>query len=90
MILVSYDIADSKLRTRFARYLKKYGHRLQYSVYEIDNGPHFLATLMIDIQSTWEKQFGEADSVMIFRMSNTCEIMRFGYAKHEDDTLLVI
>ena len=30
MVLVSYDISDDKLRTKFARDLSKYGFRLQY------------------------------------------------------------
>lgn len=30
MIIVSYDISDDKLRTNFAKYLSKFGHRIQY------------------------------------------------------------
>lgn len=67
MILVSYDIADNKLRTRFSKYLRRFGHRLQYSVYEIDNSSHFLNTLLADIESQWEKEFGEEDSVLVLK-----------------------
>lgn len=28
MILISYDIQNDKLRTKFAKYIKKYGYRL--------------------------------------------------------------
>ena len=35
MIVVSYDISDDKLRTKFSKYLSRFGHRLQYSVFEI-------------------------------------------------------
>ena len=42
MILISYDIADDKLRARFAKYILKYGHRIQYSVYEIDNSSRII------------------------------------------------
>lgn len=90
MILISYDIADNKLRSRFAKYIKRFGHRVQYSVYEIDNGRHFLDTLMIDLKNNWERQFDESDSVLIFKLSKTCEVVRFGYAKHDDEALLVI
>ncbi|WP_108977929.1 CRISPR-associated endonuclease Cas2 [Leptospira ryugenii] len=33
MLLISYDISDTKLRTKFAKYLKKYGERQQYSLF---------------------------------------------------------
>ena len=39
MLLVSYDISDDKLRTHFAKFLSKYGYRLQYSIFEISNSP---------------------------------------------------
>lgn len=37
MIIVSYDISNDKRRTKFSKYLMKFGHRIQYSVFEIDN-----------------------------------------------------
>ena len=37
MVIVSYDISNDKLRTSFAKYLSRFGHRIQYSVFEIDN-----------------------------------------------------
>ena len=42
MIIISYDIADNKLRTKFSKFIKKYGHRIQYSVFEIDNSKTIL------------------------------------------------
>ena len=90
MILISYDIADDKLRAKFAKYIKRFGHRLQYSVYEIDNGPTFLDSVVADIEGKWKRSFGETDSVMIFKLSKTCKILRFGYAKHDEDDLIVV
>ena len=38
MLVISYDIKDDKLRTRFSKMLTKNGAiRLQYSVYEVNN-----------------------------------------------------
>ena len=37
MLIVTYDIHDDKTRTKFGKLLKKYGRRLQYSVFEIKN-----------------------------------------------------
>lgn len=35
MIIVSYDISNDKVRSKFSKFLLEYGDRLQYSVYEI-------------------------------------------------------
>lgn len=32
MVIISYDISDNKLRTKFNKYIRKFGGRLQYSV----------------------------------------------------------
>lgn len=90
MILISYDISDNKLRTKFSKYIMKYGHRIQYSVYEIDNGPKTLKNILAEIESNWIPRFSEADSVYIFKMSNACEVIRCGYAKHEEEQLVIV
>ena len=65
MILISYDIRSDKLRTNFSHYLQKYGHRIQYSVYEIDNSQRILGNIMLDIKNIYEKKFGQEDSVIM-------------------------
>ncbi len=90
MILISYDISNNKLRTKFMKYITKYGHRLQYSVYQIDNGPRVLKNIQAEIESDWVPKFGEDDSVMIFIMSETCKVIKCGYAKHEDEGIIII
>ena len=90
MIVVSYDISDDKLRTRFAKFLTKFGHRLQYSVFEIDTSERLLNNIEAEIKNSFEKKFGESDSIMIFRLSNTCHITRYGYAKHDNDDVIMI
>ena len=37
MLIVTYDITSNKVRSRFSKYLSKFGRKLQYSVYEIRN-----------------------------------------------------
>lgn len=90
MIVVSYDISDDKLRTRFSKYLSKYGHRLQYSVFEIDNSPRIIDNIITDIKNKFEKKFTQQDSVIIFKMSSSCEIFRFGYAKNDEKDFFII
>jgi CRISPR-associated protein Cas2 len=90
MIIISYDISDDKLRTKFSKYLTRFGHRIQYSVFEIDNSNKLLNNIISDIENRFSKKFTQEDSVYIFKMSASCEIMRYGYAKNEEaDTIIV-
>lgn len=90
MLLVSYDISNDKLRTRFAKFLKKYGYRLQYSVFEIKNSDRVLENITTKIEKYYGDKFEQKDSVIIFRLSKTCEIIKFGYAKNSDDDLIIM
>ena len=90
MIIISYDIADDKLRTKFSKFLSRYGHRIQYSVFEIDNSERILNNIMCEIENRFLKSFTQADSIYVFKMSKWCEIKRYGYAKNEENTVIVI
>ena len=90
MIVVSYDISDDKLRTKFSKYLSKFGHRLQYSVFEIDNSARILNNIVSDLKNKFEKSFTQSDSVIIFKMSSSCEVLRFGYAKNDEEDFFLI
>ena len=73
MILVSYDISNDKVRTKFAKFLSKFGFRLQYSVFEIHNSEAVLSNIENEIQNVYMKAFTEEDSVIIFNLSATCK-----------------
>ncbi len=90
MIIVSYDISNDKLRTRFSKYLTRFGHRIQYSVFEIDNSERVLDNIKADIANKFEKRFTQADSVYIFQMSATCKVTRYGYAKNEEKDFVIL
>ncbi|MBQ9120457.1 MAG: CRISPR-associated endonuclease Cas2 [Lachnospiraceae bacterium] len=90
MIIASYDIANDKLRTKFSKFLSKFGHRLQYSVFEIDNSEKILDNIMCEIKNRFEKQFEQSDSVIIFVLSSRCKTIRYGYAKNEESDLKLI
>lgn len=90
MIILTYDISDNKLRTRFSKFLEKYGYRLQYSVFEINNSKRILSLIQEEIKSRFSKCFSETDSVMIFDMSETCKITKYGYAKHQDEDFIIL
>lgn len=90
MILVSYDISDDKLRTKFAKYLSKFGYRLQYSVFRIDNSDRILNIIADEIENKFSHRFSQCDSVYIFKMTASCEIIKYGYAKNEDENIIII
>ena len=90
MVVVSYDISNDKLRTKFAKYLSRFGHRLQYSVFQIDNSSRIIDNIIQDLKNNFEKKFTQEDSVMIFKLSSSCEIIRFGYAKNDEKDFFII
>ncbi len=90
MIIISYDIANDKLRTKFSKYLTRFGHRIQYSVFEIDNSERMLDNIINDIKNQYEKKFEQTDSVIIFHMSSRCKTIRLGYAANEEKDIVVI
>lgn len=90
MIIISYDISNDKKRTQFSKYIRKFGHMLQYSVYEIENSQKVLNNILADINNKWIKQFDQTDSVYVFKMSSSCEIIKYGFAKNEDEDLLIV
>lgn len=90
MLIVAYDISSDRLRTRFSNFLGKFGHRIQYSIFEIKNSTRILDLIQIKIDSHFKKKFTQTDSVIIFDLSATCKISRFGYAKNDESDLLII
>lgn len=90
MLLVSYDISNDRLRAKFSKFLKRFGYRLQYSLFEIKNSARILALIKIEITDKFSKRFSETDSVIIFELSSSCKITKFGYANHEDEDLIII
>jgi CRISPR-associated protein Cas2 len=90
MLIVSYDIADTKLRTKFSKYLSKFGFRLQFSVFQIKHSNTLLNNIIIKIDSVFGKEFKESDSVIIFHLSKQCKKYSFGYAKNDESEVLFI
>ena len=90
MILISYDISNNKKRTKFSKYLEQFGHRIQYSVFQIDNSPRILNNIINDIENKFMKKFDQSDSVYIFNLSSSCQVKKYGYAKNEDNDIIII
>ena len=90
LILLSYDIQDNKLRTRFSKFIKKYGYRIQYSVFEITNSERMLSNIEEEIKCNFEKKFSQNDSIIIIRTSKNCKIVKYGYAKNDDSDIIMV
>ena len=90
MLLVSYDISDDKLRNKFAKFLKKFGYRLQYSVFQVTNSQRVLENIVAEIDNKFSRKFGNTDSVIIFHLSQQCKKYSFGYARNEDSDLIIV
>lgn len=88
MLLVSYDISNDKVRTKFAKFLSKFGFRLQYSVFEIHNSDAVLKNIENEIENVYMKAFTEEDSVILFDLSATCKKRATAMQKTKKPTCL--
>lgn len=59
-------------------------------VFEIDNSKRIVDNIVNDLTNTFEKRFSQSDSVYIFKMSSSCEVLRYGYAKNEENDFFII
>ncbi|HOT13992.1 MAG TPA: CRISPR-associated endonuclease Cas2 [Bacteroidales bacterium] len=88
MLVVSYDIADDKLRRKFSKMLEKNGGvRLQYSVFEINNTKRMQDILRVKIESVFAEKFGGGDSIFIFE-TELDHAVKYGNAIHRDQPLV--
>jgi len=91
MLIIAYDFTENKIRSKFSRFLKKYGRKIQYSVYEIKNSERVLHNILDEIELKYKKKFKGSDSILIFQVCEGCrkKIVRHGYAKNEESDLVI-
>ena len=90
LYLVSYDIPDTKRRTRLAKTLKDFGDRVQYSVFECILNSDLLEKLVARIDRiVVEKD----DNVRIYGLCASCErairIMGKGEVTKDEDIYII-
>jgi CRISPR-associated endonuclease Cas2 len=92
MLIISYDFADNKVRAKFAKFIKQYGEKIQYSVYQIKNSQRILKNILAEIEHKYKKNFKNTDSILIFSICNGCKskIIRYGSAKHEESEVVFL
>ena len=89
MLIVVYDIQSDRLRTKVSKFLQKYGRRIQYSVFEIQNSRRTVDNIKSEMTTNFEKKFTQGDSVLVFDVGDNSNILRFGYPKGEETDLLI-
>ncbi len=91
MFIITYDITENRVRTKFSKFLQKYGRRLQYSVFEIKNSQRILDNILLEIDKKYKKQFKESDSILIFSIGeeNAKKMVRYGYSVQEEKPVLI-
>ncbi|HMY80669.1 MAG TPA: CRISPR-associated endonuclease Cas2 [Candidatus Absconditabacterales bacterium] len=92
MIILSYDITNDRVRTKFAQFLNKYGRRLQYSVRELKYSERMLDVILVEIEKKWKKSFENTDSILILKICEGCnkKIIRYGYAVQEEQEIVFL
>jgi len=58
-------------------------------VFEIKNSKRLLAIINAEIESDYEKKFSSSDSVIVLNLSKQCKITRYGYAKDDEDLIII-
>ena len=92
MLLITYDFSNDKTRTRFSKFLEKYGVRIQYSVFKIRNSKRIIDNIKTEIELKYKKKFAKTDSVYVFSICEGCNknILKYGSAIYEDEKFVIM
>lgn len=70
LIIVTYDIADDRTRTKLAHKLKDFGKRVQYSVFEADVTDNEMEELFEKLAKV---KLAKEDSIRFYRICGECK-----------------
>lgn len=92
MIIISYDIHNDKIRTKFWKLLKKYWRRIQYSVFELKNSQRILNIITREIDEKFAQKFTWADSILIIPISpaDSDKVIRYWQPAMEEEEILFL
>jgi CRISPR-associated protein Cas2 len=92
MILIAYDIHNTRNRTRLSRYLEKYGRRLQFSVFEIDQHYSTQSEILEYIKSEFRPKLKNNDSILIVPIlpGTDSKVIRYGRKIQKEKQYLTI
>lgn len=66
-LLITYDISSDKRRNKIDKLLSSYGHRVNYSVFELEVKSH----IHNEIKTKLTLLIGKYDSIRIYRLDKT-------------------
>lgn len=91
MYIVSYDFESNRRRSKFSNFLKKFGRRIQYSIFEIKNSQRALKNISTEIEMVYEPHFTNNDSIIIMKLCEGCKkkVKRYGYAANEEESVVI-
>lgn len=91
MYIVSYDFESNRRRSKFSKFLKKFGRRIQYSIFEIRNSPRVLKNILTEVEMVYEPHFTKTDSIIIMQLCETCKgkVKRYGYSANEEEEVVM-
>lgn len=69
-IVVAYDIASDRRRTRLVKYLKDFGERVNYSVFQCEVKPEIYPKMRTSIEEIIDLK---EDSVLFYELCGRCQ-----------------
>jgi CRISPR-associated protein Cas2 len=88
LVLIIYDIVDTKKRTKFAKAMEGFGFRVQKSAFEARLNASQLERLRRAIPPLIDEA---CDSVRIYRMTSFAKVHLFGQnIKVEDEEVMIV
>lgn len=87
LVLIIYDIIDTKRRNKMVKLLESYGMRVQKSAFETLLKKEEFEKIVRDIQ----KIITEEDDVRLYKLNSSNEVVFFGIDKtmYEEDLIII-
>lgn len=86
LILIIYDMPDNKRRTRFFKFLQRYGFSVQKSAFEARLTEKKYLRLLEEIQ----KRISSDDNVRIYKLKGYGEVTTFGKGTQVNEEIIII
>ena len=92
MIIIAYDISDTKLRTKVSNFLERYGTRIQYSIFQCKYSYSRWERIVTEFECSFQKSIRPTDSIIFWYFSNDQEtnVKKYGYSYYADSSSIVI
>ena len=58
--------------------------------HELENSDRILNNVITQIENKFEKQLDESDSILLFLLSSSCKVLKYGFPRHEDEELYIV